>query len=384
MATSARDQELLARQAALQAEATQVLAELDLGRLFADVGPVLVVGSYLSGLMCWRDLDVCLLAGVECSPSEVLELLKRVVVLPGFAGFTYRDERGERCPTGEPRDERYHVPFDLDAGQERWRIDLSVWLRDLHGDVADWHTRLRDTITDEQRLAVLRIKDVWHRLPTYPDEVSGWEIYNAVLGDGVRTPEQFARWLTANGYPSPDAAATGVAVDDRAGPYVLAAGESRRDDAILPFKALAGDTGGLVSICEFTLGAWASGPVLHRHATVDEAFSVVAGTLEAQLDDQRVQVAAGGFLWVPRGTAHSFANAGPDPVQVLALALPGGVEELLAEQAAYLSSVPGPPDPSVLGEIGVRHGAPTLGPPIRSKDAPADDPATAPGGPSEA
>jgi hypothetical protein len=195
MLIPAGDQELLARQEALQAEARRVLAELDLDRLFADVGPVLVVGSYLSGLMVWRDLDVGLLAGVDCSPSDVLELLKRVVELPGFAGLTYRDERGARCPTGEARDDRYHVPFDLDAGQGRWRIDLSVWLRDLHAHVADWHLRLRDTITGEQRLAVLRIKDVWHRLPSYPDEVSGWQIYTAVLEDGVRTPEQFDRWL---------------------------------------------------------------------------------------------------------------------------------------------------------------------------------------------
>jgi hypothetical protein len=54
------------------------------------------------------------------------------------------------------------------------------------------------------------------------------------------------------------------------------------------------------------------------------------------------------------------------------LALPGGVQELFAEQAVYLSSVLGPPDPNVLDEIGTRHGAPTLGPPIRSKDAPSD------------
>jgi hypothetical protein len=204
MLTSASDQELLARQAALQAEGAEVLAGLDLGSLFGHVGPVLVVGSYVSGLMCWRDLDVVLLAGVEFSPSDVLDLLKRVVELPGFASFTYRDERGERCPTGEARDERYHVPFDLDAGQGRWRIDLSVFLRDLHGHVAAWHEQLRDTITDQQRLAVLRIKDVWHRLPSYPDQVSGWEIYTAVLRDGVRTPEQFGRWLAANGFPGPD------------------------------------------------------------------------------------------------------------------------------------------------------------------------------------
>ena len=102
------------------------------------------------------------------------------------------------------------MPFDLDAGKGRWRVDLSVWLRDLHGHIADWHTRLRDTITDQQRLAVLRIKDVWHRLPSYPDEVSGWEIYTAVLRDGVRTPEQFARWLTTNGFPAPSEATPGT------------------------------------------------------------------------------------------------------------------------------------------------------------------------------
>jgi hypothetical protein len=100
---------------------------------------------------------------------------------------------------------------------------------------------------------------------------------------------------------------------------VLEAGETRRDDAILPFKA-----------------RW-------RPA---------------------------GSCGCHRGTAHTFANAGPDPVHVLAMALPGGVEELFAEQAAYLASVQGPPDPRVLDEIGVRHGAPTVGPPIRSQSAP--------------
>jgi hypothetical protein len=38
--------------------------------------------------MCWRDLDVGLLAGEACSPSDVLELLRGVVELPGFVGFS--------------------------------------------------------------------------------------------------------------------------------------------------------------------------------------------------------------------------------------------------------------------------------------------------------
>jgi hypothetical protein len=58
---------------------------------------------------------------------------------------------------------------------------------------------LRDTITDEQRRAVLRIKDVWHRRPEYPDEVGGLDIYTAVIGDGLRTPQEFGAWLVARG-----------------------------------------------------------------------------------------------------------------------------------------------------------------------------------------
>ena len=81
-----------------------------------------------------------------------------------------------------------------------WRIDLTVWLHDPHTNVTAWHEALRDRITNEQRSAVLRIKDVWHRLPSYPDQISGLEIYSAVLDGGVRTPGQFASWLTDNGW----------------------------------------------------------------------------------------------------------------------------------------------------------------------------------------
>jgi hypothetical protein len=96
---------------------------------------------------------------------------------------------------------------------------------------------------------------------------------------------------------------------------------------------------------------------------------MVAGRLAAQLDDQRVQAAAGGFVWVPRGTAHTLANAGPEPLHVLALAVSGAVEELFAEQAADPASV-NAPDAQVLAQIGPRHGAARLGPPIRATKAP--------------
>ena len=202
MSTSAADEELAARQCALQAEAAALLDELDRSAVFADVGPLEVTGSYVSNLMCWRDLDVGLLVGSDYGPKNVLQLICRVMELPGVVGFDYRDERGDRSPTGLVKEERYHVPFLLDRKAGRWRLDLTLWLHDLHQNVTAFHEALRDSITDEQRAAVLRIKDVWFRLPTYPDEIGGFEIYTAVTDDGVRTPEQFRGWLTDHGLPS--------------------------------------------------------------------------------------------------------------------------------------------------------------------------------------
>jgi quercetin dioxygenase-like cupin family protein len=146
--------------------------------------------------------------------------------------------------------------------------------------------------------------------------------------------------------------------------YLLPAGETRLEHAMVPFKVLADDSGGAISVCEFVLPAWSSGPVLHRHDAVDEGFYVVSGQLELQLGSERRPAGAGDFAWVPRGTAHTFACAGDDPVHVVAFACPGGIEHLFAEQHAYLAGLEGPPDPQVLDEMGLRHGAPTVGPPI--------------------
>jgi hypothetical protein len=185
--------ELLARQVALQGEASEVLAELDL----ADIGPVHLAGSYVSGLMVWPDLDVMVFVGPAFTPGDVLDLLRRFVDRPDVTGFEYHDERGDRSPTGTARDERYHVVVALTRGDTVWRVDLTLWLNDPHVNITEWHESLRDTITAEQRDAILAIKDVWHRRPEYPDEIGGTEVYRAVLDDGVRTPEQFADWVRA-------------------------------------------------------------------------------------------------------------------------------------------------------------------------------------------
>jgi hypothetical protein len=189
------DAELAARQAALQAEARDVLGAPDLAALLADSGPPGFTGSFVSGLRCWREIDVMVLAGPGFSPQDVIRLAGRIVALAGVTGLEYRDERGPRCATGQRRDERYHMPVTMDRAGHSWQIDLTLWLHDPHHNLTRWHEELRERITAGQRRAVLRIKDEWHRRAEYPGEIGGLDVYTAVLDHGVRTPGQFAAWL---------------------------------------------------------------------------------------------------------------------------------------------------------------------------------------------
>jgi hypothetical protein len=189
------DEDLLRRQLTLQDEGREVLDELDLERRLGDFGPPLLTGSYISGLMVWRELDIMFLGGPELSPSDVLAAMGRLAAVPGIVRFDYVDERGPRSPTGETRDERYHVATTYARPSGSWRLDLTFWLHDAHHNVTAWHEQLRESLAAEERSAILRIKDVWHRRPEYPDAVGGMEIYTAVLQHGVRSPEQFEDWL---------------------------------------------------------------------------------------------------------------------------------------------------------------------------------------------
>jgi hypothetical protein len=195
VAVTDRDEDLLARQRALQQEAAEVLGELNLTERLAGFGPPLMVGSFVSGLMVWRELDIMFLGGASLSPTDLLAGLARLVEVPGVVGFNYADERGSRSPTGEVRDERYHVATTYVRAQGTWQLDLTFWLHDAHENLIAWHETLPNSLTAHQRQAILRIKDVWHRRPEYPHSVGSSEIYNAVLDDGVRTPQEFERWL---------------------------------------------------------------------------------------------------------------------------------------------------------------------------------------------
>lgn len=177
--------ELLTRQDRLQAEAHEVMAALELPAVLGRIGRVAVIGSAATGLMVWRDLDVSVYADPAAIPA-IADAVRHLVAHPDVLDVHYADETGARSPSGT-HDQRHYVVVRY----RDWKIDLSIWTdTGPNGEFSD-AAAIRARLTDETRLAILRIKDVVARGADYPDAVSGIDVYDAVLNHGVRDVDGF-------------------------------------------------------------------------------------------------------------------------------------------------------------------------------------------------
>ncbi|WP_019588529.1 hypothetical protein [Deinococcus apachensis] len=186
---------LLARQAELQLEAERVVHDLKLPERLGELGTFEQIGSSVSGLMVWPDVDVMVRAD-HPSAQRIMTAMTPVMGTHGIREVLYRDETGERSPSGNPSDERHYfvLRYAAVSGQV-WKIDVTVWRSAAPRPQRGHAEHLARALTQEQRLAVLWVKRVWCDRPEYPEEVGGTDVYDAVLHHGVRTPEDFERFL---------------------------------------------------------------------------------------------------------------------------------------------------------------------------------------------
>jgi hypothetical protein len=194
---------LLERQDALQAEADRLVELLELKAMLGRAGRFERLGSSVSGLMVWRDLDL----GVSCgglSRERAWETVIPLATHPRTTQLSYRKQIARLAPPELRGYERYYfvVRHENEAGRE-WKIDISLWSPKSPPGPLTHAQEMRRRLTPETRLTILWIKDAWHRLPSYPDVVGGTDVYEAVLEHGVRTPEQFGRYLRRRGLPAP-------------------------------------------------------------------------------------------------------------------------------------------------------------------------------------
>jgi mannose-6-phosphate isomerase-like protein (cupin superfamily) len=107
---------------------------------------------------------------------------------------------------------------------------------------------------------------------------------------------------------------------------VLRRGEGARRytarGSVMWFKALADQDGGDFSLMERTLPPGGRRPPPHRHTNCSEAYFVLDGLVAVTVDDEDLAVGPEGFVLVPRGTRHTFGNAGDDEARLLIIHAP--------------------------------------------------------------
>jgi quercetin dioxygenase-like cupin family protein len=99
------------------------------------------------------------------------------------------------------------------------------------------------------------------------------------------------------------------------------------------FKARSGETGGKLTVLE-TVVTPGDGPPLHIHAKADEAVYVLEGEIDFRVGDDVYRNRAGSFLFIPRGSPHTFQNVGREAGRMLLMFTPSGIERLFELAAA--------------------------------------------------
>ena len=197
---------MLGEQDALRAEAEDVYRDLRLDEVLTDVGTPTVVGSTALGVMVRRDLDVDVVcprldAAVAASVAGVgarLATHERVRVV------TFRNDCGvwNQEPEAYPDGLYLGVECRTPAGAV-WNLD--IWFLDEpHRQPSTTHlTTLRPRLTDENRAAIIEIKQALAGRLEYGTTIRSFDVYRAVLDEGVRDSAGFETWVARERKTSP-------------------------------------------------------------------------------------------------------------------------------------------------------------------------------------
>jgi quercetin dioxygenase-like cupin family protein len=149
--------------------------------------------------------------------------------------------------------------------------------------------------------------------------------------------------------------------------FVQATEGARADNPVggaVTFKVRGRETDGSLTAFETVVGP-GLGPPLHEHANEEETLCVLEGDVRFKLGDRMVSGPPGTFVFVPRGTPHTFQNVGEAPARMLIHFTPSGMEQFFEEFAELPAEETGP---EVFRSVGAKVGMDVVGPPLADSD----------------
>ena len=117
------------------------------------------------------------------------------------------------------------------------------------------------------------------------------------------------------------------------------------------FLCTGKNTAGGFSVLEVELPIGSGAPP-HHHPW-DEAYYILAGTIDFMLGDKTMEVTTGDFLYAPGGTIHSFSGLSDKPAKMLVFDSPADSEGFFKDVDAEVKTLP--EDLEKVSDIGKRH-----------------------------
>ena len=187
-------------EAALRAQADDLLVRTGLKDLLSRSGTVHVSGSYALRLMTWRDLDIYLEAP-RMTVSEFFALGSRITALLDPWKMFFTNNRG-RLDGNYPPALYWGIRLG-DIRKGAWKIDL--WAMDSAACriALENCDQVAARLTPESRLVILALKaQLWHH-PAYRDTITSKTIYDAVLDGGVTDLDTFWAFVRSRDSAAP-------------------------------------------------------------------------------------------------------------------------------------------------------------------------------------
>lgn len=131
-------------------------------------------------------------------------------------------------------------------------------------------------------------------------------------------------------------------------------------NSLYEVKASSDETGGSLTAMEMTIPpGW--GPPPHTHPGGESVY-VLEGQVRYHIGDDVREGGPGTFFYIPPDTEENFEPAGDDPIRILVLYTPGGIERFFSEagEPAARRELPEPsdtpPDLERIASIAAKYG----------------------------
>ena len=177
----------------ITSETDRILHDRGLLAVLSKYGNPVFTGSYVLGLMTWRDLDIYLEAN-EMTEAGFFQLGQDIALCLKPHRMHYRNEFVGKTPD-LPIGFYWGIYInDLDF-PDIWKID--IWSMDSHQ--IELHLKEFDTlksrISPDNRPIILSIKHRYCQHPEYRRGFTSRDIYHSVIEEGVKSVKEFSQWL---------------------------------------------------------------------------------------------------------------------------------------------------------------------------------------------